>query len=148
MSKHAATISWRRETPSFTYDTYSRDHTWAFPGGARVAASAAPAYRGSPALVDPEEALVASLASCHMLTFLALAAKKGLVVDAYEDEAEGTLGPNAERKLAVTRVVLRPRITFAGDPPDAETLARLHEKAHEQCFIANSVKTEISVEPR
>lgn len=148
MSTHRATVRWQRTTASFTYETYSRTHVWRFEGGAEVAASAAPAYRGDPSLVDPEEAFVASLASCHLLTFLAIAARDGLVVEAYDDDAEGTLAKNEEGRLAMTRVVLRPRIRFGGEAPGADVLDRMHAKAHAECFIANSVRTEVVVEPR
>lgn len=112
-------------------------------------ASAAPAYLGDPALVDPEEAFVASLSSCHMLTFLALAAKKRLVVDRYTDEAVGYMEKNAQGKLAITRVVLRPKVSFGGSgAPPAEVSEELHATAHRYCFIANSVTAEIAVEPR
>jgi organic hydroperoxide reductase OsmC/OhrA len=112
-----------------------------------VQMSAAPAYKGNPALVDPEEAFVASLSSCHMLTFLSLAANRKLVVDEYIDDAVGHLEKNANGKLAITRVTLRPQITFApGTAPDEQTLHALHDKAHHECFIANSVTTEIAVE--
>lgn len=144
MSEHKATISWKRATPDFAYDTYNREHEWAFDGGVTVAASAAPGFKGKPERVDPEEALVAALSACHMLTFLAIAAKKRLVVDSYTDEAVGWLDKNAEGKLAVTKVVLRPKVAFAG--AGAEQLAALHKAAHENCFIANSVKTEVTVE--
>jgi len=148
MSEHTACIHWQRDGQPFERDRYSRDHEWRFDGGQRIAASAAPAYLGSESGVDPEEALVAALSSCHMLTVLAIAAKKGWTVDAYEDEASGTLEKNAEGRLAVTRVVLRPRIAFAaGGPPDAQALRRLHEQAHAHCFIANSVRCEIVIEP-
>jgi organic hydroperoxide reductase OsmC/OhrA len=147
VSEHRATIDWRRGDAQFTYEEYPRDHAWSFEGGTRVEASAAPGYRGSPERVDPEEAFVAAVASCHMLTFLALAARKRLVVDRYRDQAVGFLEKNEEGRLAVTRVSLRPEISFGGDkvPDDAE-LARLHQQAHEHCFIANSVRTEIRVE--
>lgn len=147
MSIHRATVRWHRTAAPFTYEAYSRVHTWHFPGGSTVQASAAPAFRGDAALVDPEEAFVASLASCHLLTVLALAARAGYTVDAYDDEAEGVLAENADGRLAITRVVLRPRITFGGDVPPEE-VARLHERAHAECFIANSVRTEVIVEPR
>jgi organic hydroperoxide reductase OsmC/OhrA len=148
MSEHKATITWNREGRAFTYETYSRDHEWTFAGGAAARASAAPAFRGNPDLVDPEAALVAALSSCHMLTFLALAARRGLVIDAYSDDAVGFLEKNAEGKLAVTRVVLRPRIDFGGaQTPAPEVVAELHEKAHDQCFIANSVRTAVTIEP-
>ena len=147
MSVHRATVRWQPTDAPFTYETYARAHTWRFPGGAEVAASAAPAYRGDPALVDPEEAFVASLASCHLLTFLAIAARDGLVVADYEDEAEGVLAKNEDGRLAVTRVVLRPRVAFGGAVPLAEVVAEMHERAHAECFIANSVRTEVVVEP-
>ena len=149
MSEHRASIRWSRGNRAFTYDSYSRDHQWSFDGGQTLSASAAPAYLGSESGVDPEEALVAALSSCHMLTLLAIAAKKGWVVDSYEDDAVGTLAKNADGRLAVTRVVLRPRVAFSGDSlPDDAALQRLHHQAHEHCFIANSVRTEISIEPR
>jgi organic hydroperoxide reductase OsmC/OhrA len=146
MSEHRATVAWSRDTDDFTYESYTRDHTWAFEGGTVVPASAATAYLGSAECVDPEEALVAALSSCHMLTFLAIAAKKRWVVDSYRDAAVGFMEKNAEGRLAITRVVLRPEIAFAGDAPDEAALARLHHLAHEQCFIANSVRTEVTVE--
>lgn len=147
MSEHRAVLHWQRRSEDFKYESYNREHSWSFDGGVEVRASAAPAYRGDPSCVDPEEAFVASLASCHMLTFLAIAARKRLVVDAYDDEAIGTMAKNAQGRLAITRVVLRPRIRFGGDrTPSAEELATLHEHAHRECFIANSVTTEIAVE--
>lgn len=148
MSEHRARIAWRRETDSFRYEDYNREHTWTFPkGGVVVGASAAPKYRGNPEAVDPEEALVASISSCHMLTFLAICARRGIVVESYLDDAVGWMEPNEQRKLAVTRVVLKPSVTFApGQEPDARTLAAIHEESHTQCFIANSVKTTITVD--
>jgi len=146
MSEHRVTVTWERTGEELTYESYSRSHTWEFEGGVSVPASAAPAYRGDPERVDPEEAFVAALSSCHMLTFLAIAAKKRLVVDAYRDSAVGYLEENAEGKLAMTRVVLRPEVSFR-EPPSAEALERLHHQAHEHCFIANSVKTDVRVEP-
>ena len=147
MAEHKITLEWKRETESFTYDSYNRDHVWVFDGGARVPASAAPAYRGNPAQVNPEDALVAALSSCHMLTFLAVAAKKKFVVDRYSDHAVGFLEKNANGKLAVTRVILRPKVTFGGaTQPTPEQLTSLHEEAHNGCFIANSVTTDVTVE--
>jgi organic hydroperoxide reductase OsmC/OhrA len=146
MSQHEATLSWSRGGRGFGYEEYPRDHTWKFDGGTEVRATAAPDYRGNPALVDPEEAFVAAIASCHMLTFLAIASRKRLVVDRYDDAATGFMEKNADGKLAITRVVLRPKIAFAGPAPSAEELARLHESAHANCFIANSVRSEIVVE--
>ncbi len=118
MSEHRATVSWERGSVPFTYETYVRDHAWRFPGGTQIAASAAPEFKGNPDLVDPEGALVAALSSCHMLTFLAVAARKRLVVESYVDEAVGYLEKNEDGKLAITRVVLRPKISF-GDGKSA-----------------------------
>ena len=149
MSEHKATIDWKRETESFSYESYGRDHIVEFDGGVRVPASAAPAYRGNPAHMDPESALVGALSSCHMLTFLAIACKKQFVVDHYRDEAVGFLEKNAKGKLAITRVILRPKITFGGTAsPTQEQMTALHERAHAECFIANSVTTEVTVEAR
>ena len=146
MSEHRANVHWNRNGKEFKPKEYSRDHVWKFVGGNEVHASAAPQYLGNAALVDPEEAFVASLCSCHMLTFLSLAARDGFVVDDYEDEAVGLMERNAERRIAITKVVLRPKITWNGEPPSPEALEKLHENAHKHCFIANSVKTEITVE--
>lgn len=146
MSEHRATIEWQRGSKDFSYETYSRDHKWSFANGIEVAASAAPAFRGAPDRVDPEEAFVASIASCHMLTFLALAARKNILVERYHDHAVGLLEKNDDGRLAITRVTLRPEIDFGGEPPDAPGLARLHQQAHHGCFIANSVSTTITVE--
>jgi len=149
MSEHKATIDWKRETESFSYESYSRDHIVEFDGGVRVPASAAPAYRGNPAHMDPESALVGALSSCHMLTFLAIACKKQFVVDRYRDEAVGFLEKNAKGKLAITRVILRPKITFGGTAsPTQEQMTALYERAHAECFIAYSVTTEVTVEAR
>ena len=145
MSDHIATIDWNRDGRDFTYEAYSRDHTWSFAGGVVVNASAAPGYKGSPGLVDPEEAFVASLSSCHMLTFLALAAKDKLVVDRYSDHAVGRMEKDDEGQFAVTEVTLNPVIEFDGRQPQPDELAKLHDKAHHLCFIANSVKTRITV---
>ncbi len=147
MSEHRVTLDWNRGGSDFTYQTYTRDHTWAFENGATVNASAAPGYLGNPDLVDHEEAFVASLSSCHMLTFLALACKKRFVVERYVDKAVGYMEKNDEGALAVTRVELRPEITFGGEThPSTEALDDLHHKSHDLCFIANSVKTTVSVE--
>ncbi|MGC8638787.1 MAG: OsmC family protein [Isosphaeraceae bacterium] len=149
MSQHTATIHWKRETADFGYQNYNREHDWKFDGGALVRATAAPAYLGNPRYVDPEEAFVASLSSCHMLTFLAVACRKRFVVDSYEDEAIGWLEKDPSGGMAITRVTLRPLIRFGGDKtPGAEELAQMHDQAHRACFIANSVKTEVTVESR
>ncbi|MBW2267807.1 MAG: OsmC family protein [Deltaproteobacteria bacterium] len=147
MSEHRSTIEWQRGDAAFDYESYSRNHTWRFENGLGVEASAAPEFLGDAARIDPEEALVASIASCHMLTFLALAARKRWVVERYRDAAVGTLEKNSDGKLAVTRVVLHPEVEFADVAPSTEQLEKAHHKAHEGCFIANSVRTQIDLEP-
>jgi organic hydroperoxide reductase OsmC/OhrA len=148
MSEHRATIDWRRSSADFTYMTYNRAHDWQFTG-ATVPASAAKEYRGDENRVNPEEALVAALSSCHMLVFLAVAAKRKLSLDSYHDDAAGVLEKNAEGRLAITRVTLRPKVVWSpGVTVPADVLATLHHEAHAGCFIANSVKTEVTVEPR
>lgn len=146
MSEHIAEIRWSRTSKDFAYDHYNRSHDWSFDAGVSVPASAAVAFKGDADRVDPEEAYVASLSSCHMLTFLAIAAKKRLVVDAYEDRAVGKLEKNAQGKLAITTVHLHPKVKFGeGVEVDAATLKKLHHLSHEECFIANSVKTLVFV---
>ena len=150
MSRHVAEIDWRSDG-AFTSGRYSRRHELRFDGGAVVTGSSSPdvvpAPMSDPAGVDPEEALVASAASCHMLWFLDLARRAGLDVAAYRDRAEGEMGRNSAGRTAIVRIVLRPDIVFAGDAPDGEALDRLHHEAHERCFIANSLNSEIVVEP-
>ena len=150
MSKHVAMLSWRSDG-EFTSGRYSRRHEWRFDGGAQVTASSSPDVVPVPmsdaAGVDPEEALVASVSSCHMLWFLSLAQNAGLDVASYADTAEGEMGRVGPGRVAITKIVLRPEIAFNGRQPDADELARLHHDAHERCFIANSLKTEITVEP-
>jgi organic hydroperoxide reductase OsmC/OhrA len=151
-NEHIAIISWRRNGPDFAKGKYSREHTWKFDGGVTVPASPSPTVVPAPwsnaAHVDPEEAFVASIASCHLLTFLWLASREGFQADSYEDNAIGVMMKNEKGVPWVSRVTLRPRIAWSGEkkPTDAD-LDRLHHAAHEQCFIANSVKTEIVVEP-
>ena len=145
MSEHRARIEWRHVGGEFSYDKYSRNHTWTFPNGTVIEASAAPAFLGDGERVDPEEAFVAAVSSCHMLTFLAVAARKRITVVSYADEAVGRLDKNALGKLAVTEVDLHPCVMFADDPPSSRTVASLHEIAHRECFIANSVHTRIRV---
>ncbi len=150
MSEHTAMVIWQRGDQAFTDNAYSRAHRWEFDGGAAIEASASPDVVPLPMSVaenvDPEEAFVASLASCHMLFFLSLAAKKGYIVDSYTDAALGHTGKNEEGRIAVTRVTLEPKVAFAGDKiPTAAELEKLHHKAHDLCFIANSVRTEIDV---
>ncbi|WP_405064048.1 OsmC family protein [Kribbella sp. NBC_01505] len=145
MSEHVVDVSWSRGEHEFTYDTYSRDHEWRFDGGVTVPGSASPAYLGSPGPVDPEEAFVAAISSCHMLSVLAIAARKRLVVESYDDHAVGVMAKNAAGRVAVTAVTLNPKIVWGGTEPSAEVLGRLHHLAHQECFIANSVTTEITV---
>jgi organic hydroperoxide reductase OsmC/OhrA len=151
MSHYSATVSWRRNGEVFTDNRYSRGHEWSFDGGVTFRASSSPQVVprfSDPAGVDPEEAFVASLASCHMLTFLMLAASKKYRVDSYIDEAEGTVAKNPKGKLAMVEVVLRPKIVFSGEQhPSPEALKELHHRAHEECFIANSVTTDVRCEP-
>lgn len=151
MSEYLATVSWKRTGQNFLDNKYSRGHVWKFDGGAEIAASPSPHVVPPPMSVeenvDPEEAFVASLSSCHMLFFLYLAAKARFVVDEYVDEAVGVIGKNEEGRQAMTRVMLRPRIVFSGDKePTREELEKLHHQAHELCFIANSVKTKVETE--
>ena len=150
MSEHRATIHWQNSKPAMDFEQFSRDHTWTVKEGhLAVPASSAPAYQGNPERMDPEDALVAALASCHMLTFLAIAARRRLVVLDYTDPARGWLEPDAEGRLAVTRVELRPLVRFApGTELSAEDYGKLHEKAHRGCFIANSVRTAVTVLPQ
>ena len=146
MSEHKVSLRWKLETQDFRYPTYNRDHTWTFDGGVQVQASAAPAYLGNSQLVDPEEAFMASISSCHMLTFLAIACKKRLRVEAYADDAVGFMEKNEVGRLAITRAELHPVITFGGDVrPTKEQIHEMHELAHGECFIANSVKTIVTV---
>jgi organic hydroperoxide reductase OsmC/OhrA len=153
MSEHLATVVWHRNDQAFLDNAYSRAHHWRFDGGAEVLGSAAPsvvrAPLSDPAGVDPEEAFVAALASCHMLFFLALAAERKLVVDSYRDDAVGTLGENEYGRYAMVRVVLRPKVRFAqGMTISGEVLTMLHHEAHERCYIANSVRSELAIEQR
>ncbi|MEX6503771.1 OsmC family protein [Pseudomonas zhanjiangensis] len=152
MARHSAEILWQRDEQNFLDNRYSRAHRWRFDGGLEVAASSSPHVVPLPysdaGAVDPEEAFVASLSSCHMLWFLGLAAQQGFVVERYLDRAEGLMARNAEGRLAMTEVVLRPRVSFAGTQPTREQLDALHHSAHDHCFIANSVKTAVRCEPQ
>ncbi|HUC18106.1 MAG TPA: OsmC family protein [Acetobacteraceae bacterium] len=152
MGNHEATVRWRRRDGEvFTDRRYGRGHEWAFDGGARVRASASPDVvrvpYSDPAGVDPEEALIAALASCHMLFFLDYAAQAGFVITSYEDRAVGTMAKREDGQIWMSQVALRPHVLFAGEkrPTEAE-VATLHHKAHEACYIANSVRTEIRIE--
>lgn len=151
MGEHRSIVRWERRGAVFTDLKYSRAHEWRFDGGAVVAASASPHVVPLPysdaSAVDPEEAFVAAVSSCHMLTFLWLAAKRGFIVDSYVDDAVGRMGPNAQGRKAVTHVLLRPDIRFSGPLlPTAAEIKDLHHGAHAECFIANSVTTVIEVE--
>jgi organic hydroperoxide reductase OsmC/OhrA len=150
MHRYTATTTWSRDGAPFTDLRYSRAHRWKFDGGVDLLGSSSPQHvrvpLSDPAGVDPEEAFVAALSSCHLLSFLYVAAKRGFVVDSYVDEAEGVMSEIEKGRLAVTRVVLRPRVTYA-TPPDDETEAAMHHQAHDDCYIANSVRTEVVVEP-
>jgi len=153
MASYTATVAWQRDGQTFTDNRYSRAHAWRFDGGVEVPASSSPHVvplpYSSEAAVDPEEAFVASLSSCHMLWFLSLAVEQGWTVDSYQDEAVGKMTRNAEKKLAMTEVVLRPLVVFGGErQPSREQVDALHHAAHEACFIANSVKTEVRCELR
>jgi organic hydroperoxide reductase OsmC/OhrA len=151
VSTYTATIRWKRTGEGdFTKGQYSRAHEWTFDGGVTVPASASPhvvpAPWSDPAGVDPEEAFIASLSSCHMLFLIDFARRAGLTVDNYVDEAEGVMEKRSDGRIAMTRVTLRPRISWGGEAPDAAAVADLHHRAHEACFIANSVTTEVVVE--
>ncbi|MBL8350641.1 MAG: OsmC family protein [Burkholderiaceae bacterium] len=152
MSTYSAEIHWQRDDQPFSDHRYRRHHQWRFDGGAVVAASSSPQIVPLPmsdaAAVDPEEAFVASLSSCHLLWFLDFASRAGWVVDDYRDAASGVLAKDADGRLAMTRVTLRPAVRFGGERrPDAAEIARLHHATHEACFIANSVRTEVRCEP-
>jgi len=152
MSEHTAIVEWSREGATFTDNRYSRGHRWRFDGGVEVMASSSPHSAPIPlsveAAVDPEEAFVASLSSCHMLWFLTLAARRGFLIESDRDEAVGVLAQDAAGELAMTRVTLRPDVRFGGDRrPTAGDVAALHHEAHDLCFIARSVKTDVRCEP-
>ncbi|WP_427790394.1 OsmC family protein [Brevundimonas diminuta] len=153
MSQHVAVVEWSRGDQPFSDNKYSRGHDWRFDGGAVVRGSSAPSGvpepMSDPAAVDPEEALVAALSSCHMLFFLAYARKDGFIVDSYRDEAEGLMSKDERGKVSITEIILRPAITWSGDKlPDAAAIADLHHRAHDICYIANSIRAEVKIEPR
>lgn len=153
MSEYVATVEWVRGEQPFLDNRYSRAHDWSFDGGAVVRGSSAPGSvpvpMSDPTAVDPEEALVAAVSSCHMLFFLAYATKAGLVVDRYVDEAVGIMGRDDRGRVSIVSVVLKPAVTFSGaTSPDAAALAELHHRSHEHCYIANSLRASVTVEPR
>jgi organic hydroperoxide reductase OsmC/OhrA len=146
MSTHTASVHWARTTPDFLYDTYDRSHAVHYGCGRSAEGSAAPDYLGDPTRLNPEEALVGALSSCHMLTFLAICARKRLIVDSYACEATGHLDKNDEGRLAITRIDLHPVVVFApGLDVTADALAKLHEAAHHNCFIAQTIRSEVRV---
>jgi organic hydroperoxide reductase OsmC/OhrA len=154
MSAYVAQVRWQRQPQeAFTDNRYSRRHLLRFDGGVELPASSSPGVVPLPmsdaSAVDPEELFVASLASCHMLWFLSLAAQRGFCVERYEDDAVGTMARNAQGRIAMTEVVLRPAVAFGGEmQPGGDMLNALHHEAHEKCFIANSVHTDVRCEPR
>lgn len=150
--EHIAFIEWNLTGDGFATGKYSREHSWSFDGGITVPASPSPhvvpAPWSSERAIDPEEAFVASVSSCHMLTFLWLASKQGFIVESYRDRAVGVMTKNEQRVPWVSSIVLRPEIAWGGDShPSPEQIDDLHHHAHEQCFIANSIKTEVTIEP-
>lgn len=151
MKQFEATVIWQRGIQPFADNRYSRAHQWEFDGGLRVPASSSPLSVPLPmsdaSALDPEEALVAAVSSCHMLFFLSIAAQRGFVVDSYTDHAIGSMQKNADGKMAMTRIALRPDIAFSGErAPGAHDLAAIHHSAHEQCYIANSIKAEVVIQ--
>ncbi len=152
MAEYKATVLWKRSGAAFTDNRYSRGHVWQFDGGIEVPASSSPHVVPLPMsvaeAVDPEEAFIAALSSCHMLWFLSIAAKRGFVVESYLDEAVGIMGKNADDQVAITQVTLRPKVLFGGDQLSSrDEVIKMHHESHEQCFIGNSVRTEVRCEP-
>ncbi len=148
--EYRATIDWARDGSAFVDHRYSRAHRWIFDGGLEVPGSSAPGSVPPPLsredAVDPEEALVAALSSCHMLFFLAFAAKKGFVVDSYRDEAVGTMSRNERGKLFLSAVTLTPKVSFSGETrPDEAEIAEIHHRSHAECYIANSIRAEVTI---
>lgn len=147
MAQHSAIIRWSRNNDDFKANKHSRGHEWEFDGGLKVPASSSPHIVPIPYSVeenvDPEEAFIASLSSCHMLFYLHMARDAGFVVNSYEDEATGELTKNAENKMAVTKVTLNPVVSYEGSTPTKDQIEHMHHQAHDHCFIANSVTTEI-----
>lgn len=154
MAEYVAQVSWSRQTDeNFVDNCYSRAHKWSFDGGVTIPASSSPHIVPLPfsveTHVDPEEAFVASLSSCHMLFFLSIAAKRSFVVEHYNDEAVGRMETDARGRMSMTTVILRPQVLFVGEKqPTLEELEHMHHQSHQQCFIANSVKTNVVTEVR
>ena len=148
MSEHKITLNWKKQTESFEYQDYNRDHQWDFGEGLVVNASSAPEFMGNPQFADPERAFAAALSSCHMLFFIAICSKKKITVEDYVDNASAYLEKNNKGALVITRVVLRPKIRFAEDIEiDREQIEKIHHQSHQRCFLANSVRSEVVLEP-
>lgn len=148
MSEHTVTIAWHLPPDqAFDYDHFDRSHDWTFAGGEVLQASASPEYHGDVTKVNPDDAVIAAASSCHMLTFLAIAAKQRLKVLSYIDRPVGTLEKNDQGRVAITRVVLRPKVVFEDDL-EADALRKLHDSAHRHCFVANSLNSEMVIEPQ
>ena len=145
-SEHRMSLEWSRNGGPFARGNYSPDHLIRYAGGQTLRGSPSSSYMGNDAFADPEQLLLSALSACHMLTFLAVCANRGFVVDSYTDDAVAVLDRNADGKMAVVKAMLAPKVTFSGDNrPTAEEYAKLHERAHQACFIANSVKTQVEV---
>lgn len=148
MSEHKITLTWNKQTDSFAYKDYNRDHQWDFGEGLIINASSAPEFLGNPQCADPERAFAASLSSCHMLFFIAICSKKRLVVQEYVDHASAYLEKNEQGELIISRVILRPRVTFAeGVYIERQAIEKIHHQSHERCFLAKSVLSQVIVEP-
>ena len=151
MSTYTATIQWQRTSNAFAQNEYSRKHEWTFDGGISVPASASPEIVpepfSDPAAIDPEEAFIASLSSCHMLWFLSITSREGYIVDDYTDQVQGKMEKNQEGKLAITQVILQPVVRFGGNQrPNQSVFDELHHRAHQRCYIAHSVRTAITID--
>ena len=148
MSEHRISLQWSRDGGPFARGNYRSNHEIGYRGGQTLHGGPSPEFGGDAAWADPEQMLLSALSSCHMLTFLAVAANRGYVVDTYSDDAVALLGKNADGKTAVVQATLAPKVTFSGDKqPTADEYAKLNERAHAACFIANSVKTAVDVRP-
>ena len=148
MSEHKITLNWKKQTESFEYEVYNRDHLWDFGEGLIINASSAPEFMGNPEYADPERAFAAALSSCHMLFFIAICSKKKLVVQGYTDNAVAYLEKNDSGSMVITRVILKPKVEFAEEVDvDREAIEKIHHQAHKRCFLANSVRSEIIIEP-
>ncbi|MCW8929695.1 MAG: OsmC family protein [Gammaproteobacteria bacterium] len=148
MSEHNIKLTWRKQTESFAYQDYNRDHQWDFGEGLIINASSAPQFLGNPECADPERAFAAALSSCHMLFFIAICSKKRLIVENYIDNATAYLEPDSQGDLVITKVIIRPEVIFSdGVNVDQETVEKIHHQSHKKCFLAKSVKSEVIIEP-